>query len=140
MLLMLTSSSESAPLENHFVHVASPLTCIDDYQVGSCHAIGDSLYHFWVHIVYCRNVSLCYRYQSLPPYRSENQNPLWNISALDMLRKLVEECSSKDTSRGQGWKQCICELVSKAGNCRARIRNWSPTGLKHITKCRLVRT
>ena len=36
--------------------------------------------------------------------------------------------------------QSYCMQLTKAGNLRARMRNLSPTGLKHRTTCRFCRT
>ena len=44
------------------------------------------------------------------------------------------------TSEGQAWNQSMVVQLTRAGNWRARTRKRSPTGLKHSTTCRYLRT
>ena len=44
------------------------------------------------------------------------------------------------TSDGQVWNQSKEVQLTSAGNWRARMRKRSPTGLKHSTTCRYLRT
>ena len=60
-----------------------------------------------------------------------------HISANAVVMPVMKSTSACDTlmsaSRGHGENQSMVEQLISDGNLRQRVRNWSPTGLMHMT-------